>query len=61
METIHHAVASRTIRTRPNLVDFHPLAELVNELTIEFISLVTQNFNRMSKPADELVSEYSCH
>ena len=27
-------VTSRTARTRPNLVDFHPLAEFVNELSI---------------------------
>ena len=48
MEAHHHAVASCTIRTRPNFIDFHPLAELVNELTIEFLSLVTHNLDRMS-------------
>ena len=61
MKAFHHAVTSWMIWSRPNLVDLYPLAELVNELTIELLSLVTPNLNRKSKPAEELIYEYSCH
>ena len=56
-KAFRHDVASRMVQTRPNRVIFHPLAQLVNELSIELFSLVTQNWDRMSKPVEELVHE----